>query len=81
MHRAYVLLKFRHTAGEALPIQETIEAIRAIPGVKEAYALFGDIDGIAHVEATSPKLLTAIIQQISAISAIERTDTRIVVPS
>lgn len=80
MHRAYVLLKFRHIEGKAMEIHETLEAIRAIPGIKEAYALFGDIDGLAHVEAANPKLLTAIIQQISAISAIERTDTRIVVP-
>jgi DNA-binding Lrp family transcriptional regulator len=48
--------------------------------VKEAHALFGDIDGIALIEAQTPKLLTAIVQQISSVPGIERTDTRIVVP-
>lgn len=80
MLQAYVLLKFHKDPQQAFPIQEILKEIRLIQGVKEAHALFGDIDGIALVEAQNPKLLTAIVQQMSSVPGIERTDTRIVVP-
>lgn len=80
MLQAYVLLKFHKDPKQALPIQDILERIRLIPGVKETHALFGDIDGIALVEAHNPKLLAAIVQQMSSVPGIERTDTRIVVP-
>lgn len=80
MLRAYVLLRFHKDPKQAFPIQEILKGLKLIQGVKEAHALFGDIDGIALVEAQTPKLLTAIVQQISSVPGIERTDTRIVVP-
>ncbi len=80
MLRAYVLLKFHKDPQQAFPIPEVLKGLKLIQGVKEAHALFGDIDGIALVEAQTPQLLTAIVQQISSVPGIERTDTRIVVP-
>ncbi len=80
MLQAYVLLRFHKDPKQALPIQEILKELRLIQGVQEAHALFGDIDGIALVEAQNPKLLTAIVQQMSSVPGIERTDTRIVVP-
>lgn len=80
MLKAYVLLKFHKDPKETLPIQEILKELKLIQGVREAHALFGDIDGIVLVEAQTPQLLTAIVQQIGSIPGIERTDTRIVVP-
>ncbi len=80
MLKAYVLLKFHKDPSRAFPLQEILKELELIQGVREAHALFGDIDGIALVEAQNPKLLTAIVQQISSVPGIERTDTRIVVP-
>lgn len=80
MLKAYVLLKFHKDPRQAFPIQDILRELRMIQGVKEAHALFGDIDGIALVEAQTPQLLTAIVQQMSSVPGIERTDTRIVVP-
>jgi DNA-binding Lrp family transcriptional regulator len=80
MLHAYVLLKFRRSPEQGLPLQEILKEIRHIQGIKEAHALFGDIDGIAMIEAQNATLLTAIIQHLSGISSVEQTDTRIVVP-
>ncbi len=81
MFKAYVLLKFRRAeTEEPLAIQTILKEVRRVQGVREAHALFGDIDGIALIEASSAALLTSIIQALSAIPGVERTDTRIVVP-
>jgi hypothetical protein len=54
MLKAYVLLKFHKDPSQAFPIQEILKELKMIQGVKEAHALFGDIDGIALIEAQTP---------------------------
>ncbi len=81
MLSAYVLIRFHKTPAEdkPLPLQKLLKEIRAVRGVKKAHCLYGNIDGIAYVEAKSPKLFADIVREIGSIPGIQKTDTRIVV--
>lgn len=81
MLSAYVLIRFHKTQAEdkPLPLQKLIKEIKAIRGVKKAHCLYGDIDGIAYVEAKTAKLFADIVREIGSIPGIEKTDTRIIV--
>lgn len=81
MLSAYVLIGFHKTQPEdkPLPLQELLKEIKAVRGVKEAHFVYGDIDGIAYVEAKSPKLFAEIIREIGSIPGVAKTDTRIIV--
>jgi hypothetical protein len=70
--RAYVLIDV-----EGDPT-DVVSSLRDIPGVREADALFGPADAIAHIEAPDEAGLTELILQMYDIEGLSSTDTRIV---
>lgn len=57
---------------------EVVSSLRDIPGVKEADALFGPTDAVAHIEAPDEAALVEVIGQMYDIEGLSDTDTRIV---
>lgn len=58
---------------------EVASSLRDIPGVKEADALFGPTDAVAHIEAPDEAALMEVISQMYDIEDLLATDTRIVI--
>ena len=58
---------------------EVVSSLRDIPGVKEADALFGPADAVAHIEAPDEAALTELVLQMYDIEGLSSTDTRIVI--
>lgn len=72
---AYVLIECEH--GKSMDIAN---AISKIGGVKEAYSVTGPYDVIAHVAASSFKVLgEVVIQKIQGVTGVKKTLTNIVV--
>jgi len=71
--RAYVLIDV-----EGDPT-EVVSSLRDIPGVREADALFGPDDAVAHIEALDEAGLMEVIGQMYEIEDLSSTDTRIVI--
>jgi DNA-binding Lrp family transcriptional regulator len=63
--------------GEQLNLLKIIEdELKRIPGVLEAYRVFGRYDLIAKIEVESlEKLSSIIVDKIRAISGVESTET------
>ncbi len=58
---------------------EVVNSLRDIPGVKEADALFGPADAVAHIEALDEAGLMEVILQMYDIEGLSSTDSRIVI--
>ena len=71
--RAYVFIDV-----EGDPI-EVASSLRDIPEVKEADALFGPADAVAHIEAPDEAGLREVVLQMYDIDDVSSTDTRIVI--
>lgn len=71
--RAYVFINVK---GDPI---EVASSLRDIPGVKEADALFGPTDAVAHIEAPDEAALMEVIGQMYDIEGLSSTDTRIVI--
>jgi DNA-binding Lrp family transcriptional regulator len=73
--RAYVLLKV-----PAKQVDRTLERLRALPGIAEASAVYGETDIIAKLEVPSQaELDDLVIRQLQGIAEVEATRTFIVV--
>lgn len=72
---AYVLITI-----ETARVFDALESIRKVEGVLEAYAVTGEYDVIAKVEAADLKELSdKVARRIHKIKGVERTVTAIVV--
>ncbi len=54
-----------------------VRGLRQLPGVKQAHALFGPLDAIAHVEGDDLEALGEVIARFYSIEGVKGTDTRI----
>jgi hypothetical protein len=75
MATAYVFAEF--AGGD---FGETMSAIRAMEGVKQAHLMMGPTDIIAFVEAADLDALGEIVVAIRAVDGVGRTDTRLAWP-
>ena len=61
--------------------QEVLSALRAVPGVKQAHACWGQPDVFTFVEMADEKeLADAVLTTIQGVGGVRSTDTHIVVP-
>ena len=61
--------------------QEVLSALRAVTGVKQAYACWGQPDVFTFVEMADEKALAdAVLTTIQGVPGVRSTDTHIVVP-
>lgn len=73
--QAYILMKVK--AGKP---QEVLKTLKALPGVKQAHACFGQPDIFGLIEAPDDRALSDLIMaKIHTIPGVEETDTHIVV--
>jgi DNA-binding Lrp family transcriptional regulator len=56
---------------------DVVRRVREIDGVKNAHALYGDIEAVAYVEVKDLKELDDILLKFYEIPGLESTDTRI----
>jgi hypothetical protein len=57
--------------------RKTVQALRAIPGVVKADALFGTPDAIAVVEGDDLRSMDAVIDRIVAVPGVMGTDSKV----
>jgi hypothetical protein len=57
--------------------RKTVQALRAIPGVAKADALFGTPDAIAVVEGDDLRSMDAVIDRIVAVPGVMGTDSKV----
>jgi DNA-binding Lrp family transcriptional regulator len=57
--------------------RKVVQAIRKIPGVVKADALFGTPDAIAIVEGSDIKAMDAVIDEIVKVDGIRGTDSKV----
>ena len=73
--KAYILLKVK--AGKS---QEVLNTLKALPGVEQAHACFGQPDIFGLINASDDRALSDLIMnKIHTISGVDETDTHIVV--
>lgn len=73
--KAYVLMKVK--TGKA---QEVLKTLKAVPGVEQAHACFGQPDIFGLVNAEDERSLAEMIMtKVHTIPGVEETDTHIVV--
>ncbi len=68
--RAYIFITTRQP-------RKTVQAIRKIPGVVQADALFGSPDAIAIVEGDDIASMDAVIDKIVAVPDVVGTDSQV----
>ncbi len=56
---------------------DVVQEIASVPGIRQAHALFGDIDAIAFIEAPDLRGLDDIINSLYDIEGVEGTETHI----
>ena len=72
--KAYILMKVK--AGKS---QEVLNTLKALPGVEQAHACFGQPDIFGLIHADDEKALAQIIMtSVHSIPGVEETDTHIV---
>jgi len=60
---------------------EVLSALRAVPGVKQAHACWGQPDIFTFVEVDDEKALTeAVLSTIQVVPGVRATDTHIALP-
>ncbi len=73
--KAYILLKVK--TGKS---QDVLTALKALPGVEQAHACFGQPDIFGLINASDDRALSDLIMaKIHTIPGVEETDTHIVV--
>jgi DNA-binding Lrp family transcriptional regulator len=73
--KAYILMKVK--AGKS---QDVLQTLKALPGVEQAHACFGQPDIFGLVNAPDDRALSNLIMtKIHTIPGVEETDTHIVV--
>ena len=73
--KAYILMKVK--AGKS---QEVLNTLKALPGVEQAHACFGQPDIFGLINAPDDRTLSDLIMaKIHTIPGVEETDTHIVV--
>ena len=73
--KAYILMKVK--AGKS---QEVLNTLKALPGVEQAHACFGQPDIFGLIHTTDDRALSDLIMsKVHTIPGVEETDTHIVV--
>jgi DNA-binding Lrp family transcriptional regulator len=72
MFAAYVLIDLNIE----VDFPETLDAIRSIPGVKQAHLVVGPADCIAFVESETSEEGLDALKKIRAVKGVSKTDTR-----
>ena len=57
--------------------RKVVQALRAIPGVRQADALFGTPDAIALVEGDTLATMDAVIDRIAEVPDVLSTDSKV----
>lgn len=76
--KAYIFIKLTSFYREDM--KKAVKSVRKIKGVKEADAVFGNIDIIATVMFKDIEEIKKVIEDIYATGMVRDTDTRIVYP-